>query len=199
MKFTSYENLMYNFNQVTKEFTGESKSYIDPVLTKQNNKPTYTCSITSTFQKPPEVKENEIQVYDFENDSWKIKKDFRGSVYYNEDGTKIIINEIDVIIPENAILDPPPENFKEPKHIDGSWKEERLTYKGIEVKTKIDVDNITKLLIRNIGEEKAKTEKLIAGNNECEIWNKFLEDRELIIKEGNDFIKENNLEDFIDG
>jgi hypothetical protein len=200
MQYTSFENTIYIFDIKTKEFTGESKAYRDPEESKKNNRETYTCSTNSTFQKPPEIKENEILIYDFENDSWIIKKDFRGKEYYLPNGNKIIITNIDELIPEDAILEPPPNSLiTKPKYENNQWVESGLIYKGIEVKTKKDVDNITKTLIRNIGEEKAKTEKLIAGNNECEIWNKFLEDRELIIKEGNDFIKENNLEDFIDG
>lgn len=200
MKYTSFENIIYIFDNKTKEFIGESKAYIDPVATKKNGRETYSCTTTSTFQKPPTIKENEIQIYDFESDSWNIKNDFRGKEYYLPDGSKIIITKIDELIPEDAILDPPSNSLiTKPKYENGQWVESGLIYKGREVKTKEDVDNITKSLIINIGEDKAKTEKLIAGNNECEIWNKFLEDRELIIKEGNDFIKENNLEDFIDG
>jgi len=196
MEFTSFKNKLYSFDRVTKEYLGETIAPLDPVLTKKNGKPTYACTTTSTFQKPPEIKENEILIYDFENDSWIIKKDFRGKEYYLPNGNKIIITNIDELIPEDAILEPPPNSLiTKPKYENNQWVESGLIYKGIEVKTKKDVDDITKSLIRNIGEDKAKTEKLIAGNNECEIWNKFIEARALIIKEGNDFIKENNLEE----
>lgn len=195
MQYTSFENTIYIFDIKTKEFTGESKAYRDPEESKKNNRETYTCSTNSTFQKPPEIKENEIQVYDFENDSWIIKKDFRGKEYYLPNGNKIIITNIDELIPEDAILDAPVDTLIEPVYKDGKWKENGVIYRGQLVKTKKDVDSITTSLIRNAGEEKAKTEKLLAGNKKCEIWNKFIEARALIIKEGNDFIKENNLEE----
>lgn len=195
MQYTSFENTIYIFDIKTKEFTGESKAYRDPEESKKNNRETYTCSTNSTFQKPPEVKENEIQVYDFENDSWIIKKDFRGKEYYLPNGNKIIITNIDELIPEDAILDAPVDTLIEPVYKDGKWKENGVIYRGQLVKTKKDVDSITTSLIRNAGEEKAKTEKLLAGNKKCEIWDEFIEKRKILIEEGNAFIKDNNLEE----
>lgn len=195
MELTSFKNKIYSFDKVTKEYLGETIAPLDPVLTKKNGKPTYACTITSTFQKPPKVKKNEIQLYDSVNDKWVIKKDFRGKEYYTEDGKKIIISNIDENIPDNAILDAPIENLIEPVYKDGKWKEKGLVYKGQIIKTKNDVNSITRSSIRNIGEEKAKTEKLLAGNKKCEIWDEFIEKRKILIEEGNTFIKDNNLEE----
>jgi hypothetical protein len=196
MEFTSFQNKIYIFDRITKEYKGETNAPLDPVLTKNNKTPTYSCTTTSTFQKPPEVKENEIQIYDHENDSWIIKKDFRGKEYYLPTGEKLTISKIDELFPENAIFAPPPTTVTSVKYINDEWVESGLIYHGVEIKTKEDVDKVTRSLIRNLGEEKAKTEKLLAGNNECVIWDKFIEDRKLIIKEGNDFIEKNSLEDF---
>ena len=195
MEFTSFKNKLYSFDRVTKEYLGETIAPLDPVLTKKNGKPTYACTTTSTFQKPPKVKKNEIQIYDTINDEWTIKKDFRGKEYYTEDGKKVIISNIDETIPDNVILDAPIENLIEPMYKDGKWKEKGLVYKGQIIKTQNDVNSITRSLIRNIGEEKAKTEKLLAGNKKCEIWDEFIEKRKILIEEGNTFIKDNNLEE----
>lgn len=195
MELTSFKNKIYSFDKITKEYLGESKAQLDPVLTKKNGKPTYSCTITSTFQKPPKAKKNEIQIYDSENDNWIIKKDFRGKEYYTEDGKKVIITNIDETFPNNAILDAPVDTLIEPVYKDGKWKENGVVYKGQLVKTKKDVDSITTSLIRNAGEEKAKTEKLLAGNKKCEIWDEFIEKRKILIEEGNAFIKDNNLEE----
>lgn len=68
-----------------------------------------------------------------------------------------------------------------------------LTYLGIEVSTKADVDAITRQRIIDLGEEKAKTEKIIAGSGECPIWDTFVIARAAIIQEGDAFIAANNL------
>lgn len=193
MKFTSFENKTYSFDKITKEYVGETIGVVDPILTKKNGKPTYSCTTSSTFQKPPDVKENEIQIYDFKTDSWIIKKDFRGKEYYLSNGTKIVITEIDKTFPEDAILEPPLEDLKTPEYVNNKWIETSLIYKNFNVETKEDVDRVTSSLIKSLDEEKCKTEKLLAGNNECKIWDEFVEKRNNLIEEGKEFKKTNNL------
>lgn len=68
-----------------------------------------------------------------------------------------------------------------------------LTYQGTEVRSKADVDAITKQRIVDLGEEKAKTEKLIAGTGECILWDAFVTSRATIIADGDAFVTANNL------
>ena len=56
------------------------------------------------------------------------------------------------------------------------------------------MDAITRQRIIEIGfEEKAKSEKLIAGDNPCPIWDAFVQQRSALLSEGDAFISENNL------
>ncbi|MEN6332247.1 MAG: hypothetical protein ABFD57_09690 [Smithella sp.] len=71
--------------------------------------------------------------------------------------------------------------------------ETALVFQGIEVNSKADVDNITRQRIVALGEEKAKTEKLIAGSGECPIWDAFILARASICQDGDVFIAANNL------
>lgn len=195
-KHLSKQNKVYNFHPETKEFLFESNATLDPLETKKLGENVYIKPAFSTFIKPVKAKKNQVMVFDIENYKWISKKDFRGTEYYDKNGEKHIITNIDEIVPKDAILEPMPTNFiTKPKYENGRWAESGLIYKGCEVKTKKDVDDITKSLIRNAGEEKAKTEKLLAGNKKCEIWDEFIEKRKILIEEGNTFIKDNNLEE----
>ena len=61
------------------------------------------------------------------------------------------------------------------------------------VRAKADVDKITAQRIADLGEQKAKTEKLLAGTKACTIWDDFIAARAGILKEGDDFIAANSL------
>lgn len=74
-----------------------------------------------------------------------------------------------------------------------NWIETTFLFEGIPVKQKADVDAITAQAIANLGEQKAKTEKLLAGSGECPIWDDFIRTRAVILKQGTDFIVTNKL------
>lgn len=192
-KHQSLKDIIYNFDPETKEFTCESKAYLDPLETKMAGSNIYTKPAKSTFIKPPKTKKNQVLVFDEEEEKWIIKKDFRGTEYYDVNGDKHIITNIDETVPNDAILEQPTNFITKPKYENGKWIESGLVYNGIEVKTKQDVKDIMRTIITNLGEDKAKTEKLIAGNNKCEVWDEFIKNRAIILKEGNAFIEDNLL------
>jgi hypothetical protein len=73
------------------------------------------------------------------------------------------------------------------------WVKTALLYQEVVVQTKADVDKITAQRIADLGEDKAKTGKLLAGTSACQIWDDFISARAAILKEGDDFIATNNL------
>ena len=190
-EFNSTKNKLYNYHPITGEFLNSSEAFIDPETSKRNGYDVYKLSSYSTFKEPPLCKDNYVAV--FENDDWVTKSDYRGQVLYKPNGEKITITEIDVVFPDDSIFYAPPTDFIKPKFIDGEWKETAIIYRGIMVETKKDVDLVTSSLIKDLGEDKAKTEKLISGNNPSEIWFNFIQNREKLIQEGNDFISKYNL------
>lgn len=192
------QDTIYIYNPITFEYVGTSKAKLDVLGTKALGKKRYTKPAHSTFIKPPKAKKNEIVI--FEKVGWAIKKDFRGSVYYEKNGKKHIIEKINETIPEWAVLLEPPKNFKEPVYDtnDNKWVDrsivKELKYNNISVRTKEDVNKVTSDLIKNLGEEKIKTLKLLAGNGECKEWDDFIITREKLLEEGKLFIKNNYLE-----
>jgi hypothetical protein len=68
-----------------------------------------------------------------------------------------------------------------------------LDFGGQKVRIKADVDRITAQRITDLGEQKAQTEKLLAGTEACPIWDDFIAARAVILKEGDDFIAANKL------
>jgi len=191
--FQSTNSDLYNFDATTGEFLGKTTAGKDPLESLKAGVNIYSRTPFSTFIVPPETKENEIVV--FKNDEWEIHQDFRGSVYYLENASKVTIIGIDEVVPENAILVAPPEGLSEPKFESGQWIETpKLKYCGIEVSIKEDVSRITRKRVRNeCDEEKAKTLKIIAGDGPCPEWDEFLIKRESILQECDDFISANNL------
>ena len=61
----------------------------------------------SSFDEPPKVEENQWLVRDIENNEWIVKSDFRGTEYWDEDGTKHKITAVGEEIPEGALLEAP--------------------------------------------------------------------------------------------
>lgn len=141
---------------------------------------------------PPVVGINQKAVW--QGDQWSLVEDFRGTVCYNrETGQASTIAELGVVIPGDCVLKAPPAGMSSPRWNGKAWIETSLIYQGAVVKTKADVDRITAEQIAALGENKAKTEKLIAGATACVIWEEFVAARSVILQEGDDFIATNNL------
>jgi hypothetical protein len=193
--YISEKNIVYNYDRITFEYIGPSDASFDPEVSKIERRKKYTSPAFSTFTQPPKLKINEVAIYENDDIEWVIKPDFRGTLYYDTDGKEYFINKIGEEVPnEFKNISKPTDNLFKPKYENGKWIETALIFKGFEVKSKKDVDVITSNLIKNCGEEKAKTEKLICGNENCEVWNNFIKERQKIINEGNDFVSKYNLE-----
>jgi hypothetical protein len=120
--------------------------------------------------------------------------DYRGHDYWNKDtGEKITITALGVTIPDGYPTQAPPIGMFDPKWNGTAWVEMAIVFQGAKVTAKADVDRITKQRIADLGEEKAKTEKLLAGSKACPIWDAFITARAPILQEGGAFIIANNL------
>ncbi len=185
--------LNYNYDPITFEYIGSSEARLDPKESEMQGKDVYLCPANATHIAPPLVVENEIEV--FKDGEWKIRKDYRKTaVYDTETGDKREIIDIGIVPEDLGVITVPPVNIIKPKYIDGDWVEQALIYDGMIVESKADVDKQTSHRIsQTLGEEKAKTEKLIAGAEECPSWDKFIEERSVILAEGEEFISTNNL------
>ena len=92
---------IYNYDEVNKEFIGESAANKSPL-----EKNVYLIPANATKLKPPTaVNENELVV--FVDTKWEIVPDFRGHTYWLEDGEEVIIDKIGIEIPEDALLKKP--------------------------------------------------------------------------------------------
>ena len=69
-----------------------------------------------------------------------------------------------------------------------------LYYRDELINNKDDVNRITEKAIRDLGEDKVKTLKMIAGTKSCPEWTAFVKARKKLIHEGNDFILNNALD-----
>lgn len=177
---------IYNFNDRTKVFVSESIAQDDPLEIGK-----YLLPANATFLPPPKTAKNEVAV--FNGKKWEIKHDYRG-IYFDKNTGKIIeIKDIGKYRPDNTIQNAPPKEFVKPKYVDNQWIETALKFKNKVVQNSEDVKQITSRLISRLGEDKAKTEKIIAGNNPCPIWDEFLKKRNELLKECQDFIAQHNL------
>ncbi|RLI53133.1 MAG: hypothetical protein DRP09_16440 [Candidatus Thorarchaeota archaeon] len=102
-------------------FIKEGKAHLDPLETEKQEKLVYLLPAKATKKKPPVLKEGEAAV--FNGKTWTKKPDFRGAVYYEEDGRKVTIRETGKVLPPNAITTPPPEGMQEPGWENGKWVE----------------------------------------------------------------------------
>jgi len=193
--YSDYEQDIYFYNNITKVYEGTGKAILDYGKSGDVGKNQYYRVGSSTYIEPPQnLLDTQVAYFDRDLLNWYVCSDFRGA-QYSLNGETIIITKLSEGIPEGAtdIIPPPPKSYVKPQYINGEWVETQLFYKGFRVSTKEDVDLITKGSINSLGEEKAKSEKLIAGDGPCEIWDTFVVMRAALLKEGNDFVAEHNL------
>ena len=69
-----------------------------------------------------------------------------------------------------------------------------LYYRDKVIGNKADVNRITEAAIKELGEDKVKTLKMIAGDDECPEWDEFVEKRRILVEDGGNFIAENGLD-----
>lgn len=74
--------IIYNYDEKTKEYIGESEAPINPVATQREGHDVYMLPACSTELKPPKTKKNETVIF---NDGWCIVPDYRGMYMVNSD------------------------------------------------------------------------------------------------------------------
>lgn len=83
--------IIYNYDEITKEYTGSCNADLDPQETKEQGKNVYLIPANATTQKPPKTKEHEAAIY---NNGWEIVTDFRGLYMVNSDMQPQKVEEI---------------------------------------------------------------------------------------------------------
>lgn len=74
--------LIYNYDSITKEYTGYCEADLDPAESKAQGKEVYLIPAYATDKKPPKAHANEVVIYE---DGWEIEADFRGKYIVNEE------------------------------------------------------------------------------------------------------------------
>ena len=83
--------LIYNYDKKTKEYIGYSNAELDPEETNIQGKDVYLVPANATLKEPPNVKQNQIQV--FRND-WYIEPDYRGQYMVDDEMQPTEIKDI---------------------------------------------------------------------------------------------------------
>lgn len=183
---------IYHYHPDTYEYLGVSEAKIDPLETVKAGEKVYLIPAHATTDQPPKVGSNQIARRT--GDTWDLVDDYRGQTYWHKDtGAKITITAMGETIPGGHATQEPTAGMFDPKWNGAAWVETALIFRGVKVTDKADVDRITAQQISALGEEKAKTEKLLAGSSACTIWDDFIAARAVILQEGDTFIAANNL------
>lgn len=99
---------VYKYNEITGEYLGDIQASKDPRSSDVQGKDVYFTIPNTTNKKPKSTEENEVNV--FEDDKWVVKDDFRGTDYWEQNGTKVTIEDIDVTVPDGCLTTPPPND-----------------------------------------------------------------------------------------
>lgn len=94
--------LAYVFDSKTFEFVSIICADPDPMDPESWIKPFF-----STFDAPPKIEKNQVALRNTKNDEWIVSADYRGTEYWDEDGTKHAITEVGEEVPEGALLEAP--------------------------------------------------------------------------------------------
>ncbi len=182
---------IFHFDRETGEYAGASDAALDPLETKLQGRNIFLFPAHSTTVLPPDLEEGMARV--FNGSEWLQVEDHRGVPMYSKvDGHQNSMIALGPI-PEDYTLDAPLPGLIRPRLEDGDWTETAIVFQGREVASKADVDRITRQRIADIGEEKAKTEKILAGSGPCQIWDDFISQRAVILQEGDAFILAHDL------
>lgn len=71
----------YSYDSITKEYRNDTECQINPLETIKQGRDVFLLPASATLEKPPASNINEKSVYD--NNTWVIKKDYRG-IYYDK-------------------------------------------------------------------------------------------------------------------
>lgn len=84
--------LIYNYDAITKEYTGSSEASLDPEETIRQGKNVYLIPANATSKKPPKTKVNEVAI--FVDNNWVIESDYRGQYMVDDEMQPTEIKEI---------------------------------------------------------------------------------------------------------
>ena len=182
---------IYHYHKTTGEYMRTAEAKPDPRESRIQGHEVYLIPACATSVAPPQAEQGMARVFD--GAAWNLVEDHRGkTVYATADGQQSIIRDLGTI-PDGYTLEVPPAGMVQPQYVDGEWIETAIVFQGIAVKSKDDVDAITRRRINDLGEEKAKTLKLQAGAGECPLWDEFIAQRAVILMEGEDCILDNGF------
>jgi len=195
----------YSLDPYTNEYTGHNDvAQIDPKESELQGEDVYLCPANASLVQPPQTGANEIAVWDYDADEWTVEIDFRGQKYWNRQAEEMEITEIGEAVPTGPdyTLEPPPEypDMVEPKLLYNEWTEGAIVFynelgdpKPVTTKAKVDEFTGRKIRVAGCGEEKAKTLKMLAGEDPCPEFDEWLALRNDLVDEGNQFIIDNDL------
>ena len=93
--------LIYNYDAITKEYTGHEEASLDPEETKVQGKDIYLIPANATTEVPNKTEENQVNI--FETGHWAIESDFRGQKMVSETMIPENVNFIGAL-PEGYVL-----------------------------------------------------------------------------------------------
>lgn len=182
---------IYHYHPETGEYMRTAEARLDPRESHIQGHEVYMIPSFATSVVPPDEEEGMARVFNVEE--WSQVEDHRGEILYNAtNGQSMTVSELGEI-PDGYTSEAPSEGMLKPQYVDGEWVETAIVFQGVAVSSKDEVDAITRQRIIDLGEEKAKTEKIIAGDGECTIWDDFLAQRAVILQEGDDCISDNGF------
>jgi len=182
---------IYHYSQETGEFFRASDARQDPLETKKAGKPVYLLPAHATFDAPPTPGAKQAAAY--RDGAWSLVDDYRGESYWHQaTGREVVIRDLGPV-DYNLVANHPPSGMHQPRWNGSQWIETALAYNGVAVASKADVDRVTRQRISGLGEERAKTEKLLAGAEKCASWDAFIAARAVILQEAEAFVEKNKL------
>lgn len=112
---------VYSFNPETGEFIGESRAHIDPVESEMKGELIWLLPANSTYEPPPDIKEGDTCIWDWEAGSWKIVENNRGMVYRKSDAKQFFHKSITEPIPEGFTKKAPSCEYPMWSEQEGAW------------------------------------------------------------------------------
>jgi len=175
---------IYRFSQSTGEFIAERDAIENPREPGE-----FLLPSNSTFKTPPKKKKGKAIVR--KDNKWISVDDLRGKVFYGEGQETYTVSSLNFVLGSDQTFEKPPS--KDHELVNGIWTNP-LKFYNIKVETAKDVKRLTKVLIREGGEDEAKTEKLLTPKGKiCQVWEEWLVIRGNLRTESKKFIKDNNL------
>jgi len=92
---------IYHYDPKTGVYIGASEAIRDPLETKKQGKEIYLMPGYATIEAPPDVNDHAVAV--FEAGAWHIAADYRGSIWWRQDGSKYTIEALDIVPAETDV------------------------------------------------------------------------------------------------